>query len=83
MTACDFEFVAYAVTVRIVQAIAITVVAIFGVRARTVIVRRGGIVVTCLSVRAAFDFEFVTHTIAVSVVQAVAVAIVTGIGIRT
>ena len=79
MTTCDFELVAYAVTVRIVEAVAIAVVAFFGIRARTVFVGCVLVVVARFSVLTTCDFELVAYAVTVRVVEAVAIAVVAGI----
>ena len=77
MAARNFKLVAYAVAVRIIQAVAIAVVARICILARPVFVRRIRTVVARFSIGTSCHFELVTDPVAVRIIQAHAVAVVT------
>ena len=82
MATRDLKLVAYTITISVVQANAVAIVAFFSVRARTIFIGSIRVVVTSLSILATCDLKLVAYTVAISVVQANAVTIVARLGIR-
>ena len=77
-TSCDFKFVADAVAIIVVEAVALAVVTGFSIIARSVVIGSRCLIVARSSICTSCDFELVAYAVTVGVIQASAIAVVAG-----
>ena len=76
MTTCDFEWIAYAVAVCVSKAVAVAIIAGFGIRARSVIICGVSIVVARCIVLTTAEFKLVAYSVGVGWIAADSTAVV-------